>query len=117
MILILEDSAERLNNLFMVNPELGNAFNHKITLRHYSVEELVEVAKEFAARRDFRIGSEACEKIAADITAFKKKEPVISLDDMNEFVDQAIRHASKRLKKERKKDPSVGNILVPVDFK
>lgn len=117
MILILEDSAERLNNLFMVNPELGNAFNHKITLRHYSVEELVEVAKEFAARRDFRIGSEACEKIAADIMAFKKKEPVISLDDMNEFVDQAIRHASKRLKKERKKDPSVGNILVPVDFK
>ncbi len=117
IIFILEDSEERLNNLFMVNPELSKAFNHKILLRNYSVDELVEVAKEFALRKEFTLSQEACEKIAGDVTEFKKKEPVISLDDMDQFVNEAIRRAGKRLKKERKKDPSVENILVAADFK
>ena len=50
MIVIFEDSDAEMNVLLNFNPELTKTFNHKITLKQYNVNELVEMAKRFTER-------------------------------------------------------------------
>ncbi len=54
MIVIFEDSDTDMNVLINFNPELTKTFNHKITLKQYNVNELVEMAKRFARREAVR---------------------------------------------------------------
>ena len=53
MIVIFEDSDTDMNVLINFNPELTKTFNHRIVLKQYTVNELVEMAKRFARKRQF----------------------------------------------------------------
>ena len=59
MIVIFEDSDAEMNVLLNFNPELTKTFNHKITLKQYNVNELVEMAKRFARKRQYEVGDDA----------------------------------------------------------
>ena len=55
MIVIFEDSDTDMNVLINFNPELTKTFNHRIVLKQYTVNELVEMAKRFARRDSMRL--------------------------------------------------------------
>ena len=59
MIVIFEDSDAEMNVLLNFNPELTKTFNHKITLKQYNVNELVEMAKRFARKRQYEVDDDA----------------------------------------------------------
>ena len=47
MVVIFEDSDAEMNVLVNFNPDMVKTFNHRITLKQYTVNELVDMAKAF----------------------------------------------------------------------
>ncbi|HAC03228.1 MAG TPA: hypothetical protein DCE63_04630, partial [Eubacterium sp.] len=82
MIVIFEDSDAEMNVLLNFNPELTKTFNHKITLKQYNVNELVEMAKRFARKRQYEVGDDALLELYLKIDKLHNINDNIKLDDI-----------------------------------
>ena len=124
MIVIFEDSDAEMNVLLNFNPELTKTFNHKITLKQYNVNELVEMAKRFARKRQYEVDDDALLELYLKIDKLHNVNDNIKLYDIKEIINQAIvnseRRASRRffggLKKKRSENGDV-IFLTEADFK
>lgn len=124
MIVIFEDSDTDMNVLINFNPELTKTFNHKIVLKQYTVNELVEMAKRFARKRQYEVDDDALLELYLKIDKLHNVNDNIKLDDIKEIINQAIvnseRRASRRffggLKKKRSENGDV-IFLTEADFK
>ena len=123
MIVIFEDSDTDMNVLINFNPELTKTFNHRIVLKQYTVNELVEMAKRFARKRQYEVDDDLLE-LYLKIDKLHNVNDNIKLDDIKEIINQAIvnseRRASRRffggLKKKRSENGDV-IFLTEADFK
>ena len=124
MIVIFEDSDTDMNILINFNPELTKTFNHRIVLKQYTVNELVEMAKRFARKRQYEVDDDALLELYLKIDKLHNVNDNIKLDDIKEIINQAIvnseRRASRRffggLKKKRSENGDV-IFLTEADFK
>lgn len=124
MIVIFEDSDTDMNVLINFNPELTKTFNHRIILKQYTVNELVEMAKRFARKRQYEVDDDALLELYLKIDKLHNVNDNIKLDDIKEIINQAIvnseRRASRRffggLKKKRSENGDV-IFLTEADFK
>ena len=124
MIVIFEDSDTDMNVLINFNPELTRTFNHRIVLKQYTVNELVEMAKRFARKRQYEVDDDALLELYLKIDKLHNVNDNIKLDDIKEIINQAIvnseRRASRRffggLKKKRSENGDV-IFLTEADFK
>lgn len=124
MIVIFEDSDTDMNVLINFNPELTKTFNHRIVLKQYTVNELVEMAKRFARKRQYEVDDDALLELYLKIDKLHNVNDNIKLDDIKEIINQAIvnseRRASRRffggLKKKRSENGDV-IFLTEADFK
>ena len=124
MIVIFEDSDTDMNVLINFNPELTKTFNHRIVLKQYTVNELVEIAKRFARKRQYEVDDDALLELYLKIDKLHNVNDNIKLDDIKEIINQAIvnseRRASRRffggLKKKRSENGDV-IFLTEADFK
>ena len=124
MIVIFEDSDTDMNVLINFNPELTKTFNHRIVLKQYTVNELVEMAKRFARKRQYEVDDDALLELYLKIDKLHNVNDNIKLDDIKEIINQAIvnseRRASRRffggLKKKRSERGDV-IFLTEADFK
>ena len=96
MIVILEDSDTEINVLLNFNPDLANMFNHRIILKQYTVNELVEMARKFARRRSYEVDDDALLELYLRIDKLHAVTDNIKLDDVKEIINQAIEHSEKR---------------------
>ena len=124
MIVIFEDSDTDMNVLINFNPELTKTFNHRIVLKQYTVNELVEMAKRFARKRQYEVDDDALLELYLKIDKLHNVNDNIKLDDIKEIINQAIvnseRRASRRffggLKKKRSENGD-DIFLTEADFK
>ena len=124
MIVIFEDSDTDMNVLINFNPELTKTFNHRVVLKQYTVNELVEMAKRFARKRQYEVDDDALLELYLKIDKLHNVNDNIKLDDIKEIINQAIvnseRRASRRffggLKKKRSENGDV-IFLTEADFK
>ena len=124
MIVIFEDSDTDMNVLINFNPELTKTFNHRIVLKQYTFNELVEMAKRFARKRQYEVDDDALLELYLKIDKLHNVNDNIKLDDIKEIINQAIvnseRRASRRffggLKKKRSENGDV-IFLTEADFK
>lgn len=124
MIVIFEDSDTDMNVLINFNPELTNTFNHRIILKQYTVNELVEMAKRFARKRQYEVDDDALLELYLKIDKLHNVNDNIKLDDIKEIINQAIVNSEKRasrrffggLKKKRSENGDV-IFLTEADFK
>lgn len=123
MIVIFEDSDTDMNVLINFNPELTNTFNHRIILKQYTVNELVEMAKRFARKRQYEVDDDALLELYLKIDKLHNVNDNIKLDDIKEIINQAIvnseRRASRRFFGGLKKRSENGDVifLTEADFK
>jgi hypothetical protein len=90
MIVIFEDSDTDMNVLINFNPELTKTFNHRIVLKQYTVNELVEMAKRFARKRQYEVDDDALLELYLKIDKLHNVNDNIKLDDIKEIINQAI---------------------------
>ena len=124
MIVIFEDSDAEMNVLLNFNPELTKTFNHKITLKQYNVNELVEMAKRFARKRQYEVGDDALLELYLKIDKLHNINDNIKLDDIKEVVNKAIANSERRASRKffgglKKKRSDTGDVifLTEADFK
>lgn len=124
MIVIFEDSDAEMNVLLNFNPELTKTFNHKITLKQYNVNELVEMAKRFARKRQYEVGDDALLELYLKIDKLYNINDNIKLDDIKEVVNKAIANSERRASRKffgglKKKRSDTGDVifLTEADFK
>lgn len=124
MIVIFEDSDAEMNVLLNFNPELTKTFNHKITLKQYNVNELVEMAKRFARKRQYEVGDDALLELYLKIDKLHNINDNIKLDDIKEVVNKAIANSERRATRKffgglKKKRSDTGDVifLTEADFK
>ena len=124
MIVIFEDSDAEMNVLLNFNPELTRTFNHKITLKQYNVNELVEMAKRFARKRQYEVGDDALLELYLKIDKLHNINDNIKLDDIKEVVNKAIANSERRASRKffgglKKKRSDTGDVifLTEADFK
>lgn len=124
MIVILEDSDAEMNVLLNFNPEMTQKFNHRIVLKQYTVNELVEMARKFARKRQYEVSDDALLELYLKIDKLRNNVDNIRMDDIKEIINHAIVKAEKRgskrffggLKRKRSENGDV-TILVEADFK
>ena len=124
MIVIFEESDAEMNVLLNFNPELTKTFNHKITLKQYNVNELVEMAKRFARKRQYEVGDDALLELYLKIDKLHNINDNIKLDDIKEVVNKAIANSERRASRKffgglKKKRSDTGDVifLTEADFK
>lgn len=124
MIVIFEDSDAEMNVLINFNPELTRTFNHRITLKQYTVNELVEMARKYARKRQFEVDDDALLELYLKIDKLHTMNDNIKLDDIKEVINRAIENSERRasrkifggLKKKRSDSGSI-TFLSEADFK
>lgn len=124
MIVIFEDSDAEMNVLLNFNPDLTKQFNHRIILKQYTVNELVEMARKFARKRQYEVDDDALLELYLKIDKLHSVTDNIRLDDIKEIINKAIAHSEKRASRKffggiKKKRGEKGDIffLTDADFK
>lgn len=62
-LFILEDEEFNINKLFAENPDFAERFTGRFLLKHYTVNELVELAKDYADEQGWKIEDKALLKL------------------------------------------------------
>lgn len=124
MVVIFEDSDADINMLLSFNPDLSKYFNHRIVLKQYTVNELVDMAKRFARKRQYEVGDDALLELYLKIDKLHSFTDNIRLDDIkdiiNEAIDKSEKRASRRLfggLKKKRSDSGDFIFLTEADFK
>ena len=124
MLIILEDSESEINELLKNNPELLEKFNHRITYKQFTVNELVEMCKRYADKCQYTIDEKALLQLYLRIDEIHSSGDGVSLEDVRDVIDTAIEYANRRASKKLfggAKKKKIGDkeytILIESDFK
>ncbi|MCR5216631.1 MAG: hypothetical protein K6C69_06800 [Lachnospiraceae bacterium] len=124
LLIILEDTENEIAELLKGNPELLEKFNHRITYRQFTVNEMVEMCKRYAETRGYVIDEKALLQLYLRIDGIHSGGDGVSLQDVRDVVDDAIDSANKRAEKKlfggakkKKVDDKEYIILNEHDFK
>lgn len=124
MIVIFEDSDREMDLLLKFNPDLVKKFNHRIVLKQYTVNELVEMARTFARKRQYEVDDDALLELYLKIDRLHTATDNIKLDDIKDIINRAIENSERRASKKffggiKKKRGENGDIffLSEADFR
>ena len=99
LFVILEDSDAEMEVLLKFNPLMEYTFNHRIILRQYSVNELVDIFREIAKRDGYTVSDDGLLVLYLSLEMLRTKNNNVSMDEINDLVDRAIAHIKKRTSK------------------
>ena len=95
-----------------------------ITLKQYTVNELVDMAKRFARKRQYEVDDDALLELYLKIDKLHSVNDNIKLDDIKEIINRAIANSEKRASRKffgglKKKRSERGDVifLTEADFK
>lgn len=124
MIVILLGSDAEMNALIKETPAIAEKFNHRISYKQYSVNELVEMCKRYADKMNYTIEDKALLQLYLNIDAIHATSDYVRLEQVRGVVDSAIDKAERRAShklfgsvKKKKVDDRELVILVESDFK
>ncbi len=115
LVIIMEDEEKYLRSLLMRHPRLTMKFTTQIYLPHYTVDDYIGFAQNMAAEQECILSEEAEDALAADIEAEQQKGTQISLIDIRETVEAAVKRAgklSRRVFGGRKRYDEYGRIIL-----
>ncbi len=121
LIVILEDEQRYVHELLMNHPRFTMKFTAQIYLPDYTLEELLVFGQQHANDEGCRISDEAIEVIAQKVSDAEQTETPITIADMINMVDDAIRHSNKLTRKmsmgKKRYDEDDFVLLFAKDFK
>lgn len=118
MLVILEDSENALDALTAETPELTEKFNHKIELKCFTVNEMVELAKRYALEQAYTIDDNALLALYLAMDRLNNSNDHVDVNDIYEVMDDAIASEQARNNRKlfRKRRGDNGNVLMEIDF-
>ncbi|MCC8101308.1 MAG: ATP-binding protein, partial [Clostridiales bacterium] len=121
LIVILEDEQRYIHDLLMKHPRFTMKFTAQIYLPVYTADELAMFALRHAREQDYSISEDGYEAIRQKIAERSSTETPMSVGDIVELVDQAIRNSNKFMRKmsmgKKRYDENDYVLLFAKDFK
>ena len=121
MIMILEDEQRYIHDLLMRHPRFNMKFTAQIYIPEYSGDDLVRFGQIYANSKDYVLSEKAVLACRDRIEAAKKNGEAVSVTNVIELVDRAIKNANtffRRLASSKKRyDEEDRVILLEKDFR
>lgn len=90
MLVIFTGEEYYLKKIFRANPELRSKFDYKLELKHYTINELVEIAKEYARVKGYLIDEKALPELYISVGALSGDDEGSEIEKVKKIVDSAI---------------------------
>lgn len=121
LIIILEDEQRFIHELLMRHPRFTMKFNSQICLPDYTAEDLVRFGKIAAEKQDYVFSEGAAATLNARIQEASAGGNTVSVTNVTELVDRAIRNANKFFRRmtpaKKRYDSQDRVILIEKDFR
>ena len=98
MLVIFTGEDFGIKRIFGENPYLAEKFDYKLELKHYTINELVAMAKEYARVKGYIIQDKALLKLYLFIEEIHSDNEGTQIDKVKELVDKAINDCGKKPK-------------------
>ena len=115
LIMILEDEQRYIHDLLMRHPRFTMKFTAQIYIPEYSGEDLVNFGQIYANSKDYVLSEKAVEACRERVDAAKKSGEAVSVTNVIELVDRAIRNANtffRRIGSAKKRYDSEDRIIL-----
>ncbi len=90
MLLIITGEEYSINKMFRDFPTFAALFGYKLELKNMSVNDLVNMAKEYSKERGYVIDEKALLKVYLLVDGFHMKFPGAEIEETKKLVDEAI---------------------------
>ncbi len=95
LFMIIDEEFE-INKLFADNPDFSDAFTGRFLLKQYTVNELVDIAKDFAEEQGWRVEDKALLKLYLILSQIPNDDNGNIVDIVKELMKHAAKHAQRR---------------------
>ena len=99
LLLILEDTKQRMNRLLVENSILNYSFELRIDIEPLDDEALVAYAKQYAAQLEYSIDEFGILALHTRIADMQTSDHEVTVAEVRELVDEAIYYANKKTPK------------------
>ncbi len=115
LIMILEDEQRYIHDLLMRHPRFTMKFTAQIYIPEYTGEQLVDFGQIYANSKDYVFSEKAVEACLARVESAKKSGEAVSVTNVIELVDRAIKNANtffRRIGSAKKRYDSEDRIIL-----
>ena len=95
MLIVLEDDKAAIDRMLNNTPDLNEFFTNRLDIHEMEINDMVVIAKEYAAERFYGIDEMGELALYAKLDDISGRNPVLSIEDIQEVVDDAISHANR----------------------
>ncbi|MCM1251307.1 MAG: hypothetical protein NC321_00650 [Clostridium sp.] len=99
LLLILEDTKQKMNRLLVENSILNNSFELRIDIEPLDDEALVAYAKQYAEQMEYSIDEFGVLALHTRIADMQTSDHEVSVAEVRDLVDEAIYYANKKTPK------------------
>lgn len=96
LLLLLTDTKQKMNRLLTDNEALSNNFNLRVDIEPLNDEALVAYARQYAEEMEYSIDEFGILALHTRISEKQTSDHEVSLAEVRELVDEAIRYANKK---------------------
>jgi|SRR5690625_2743276 len=99
LVIIMAGYPSEMNYFLQLNPGLESRFPFIVTFPDYSVDELIDIAKQMAIDRDYLISKQTCEKLKQhfnDLLSYERYN-FSNARYIRNIVERSIREQAMRL--------------------
>ena len=95
LVVILEDTAEEIQKLFLRNRNFASKFDHTIDIPVFTNDELVAFGKSYALEQEYSFDEFGILALYDRIGSRQTNDHLVTVAEVKEIIDDAIEHAEK----------------------
>ena len=95
MLIVLEDDRAAIDRLMESYPDLKNFFTNRLDIEEMEINDMLRIAKEYAMEQFYEIDEMGELALCAKLDDISGRDPIISIEDIQEVIDEAIEHSNK----------------------
>ncbi len=96
-LFVIVDEEFEINKLFTENPDFAEQFTGRFLLKQYTVNELVDIAKDYAEGKNWRVEDKALLKLYLILGQVPNDDQGNVVDLVKDIMEHAAKHAGNRL--------------------
>ena len=95
MLVVLEDDKAAIDRMLINSKELKKLFNNRVDIKELEISDMVKIARDYAREQFYEIDEMGELALSAKLDDLMGSSKSITVEDIEDIVDQAIEHASK----------------------
>ena len=95
MLIVLEDDKAAIDRMLSNTPDMKEFFTNRLDICEMEINDMVKIAKEYATDQLYEIDEMGELALYAKLDDISGRNPVLSIEDIQEVIDEAIAHANR----------------------